>query len=508
MAETLAPVDNEALAGKDTELLAAIDMGSNSFHLIIARFNHGELRPVETLAERVQLGLGLVRSRLTQEAIDRGLDCLRRFKQVIDSLGPSRIRVVGTNALRQAKNRRAFTEPAEQILGVPVDVIYGQEEARLIYLGVAHTLADDEHSRLVIDIGGGSTEFVVGQRFEPQKLQSLQLGCVSFTDEFFADGLLNKRNFRAAYDQAMGEISHIRRRFGSKHWHECVGSSGTLQAIELLVGLGGWRESGIDRKSLDKLRKQLLNFGRIDAIDIPELNEKRRGVIPAGVAIATAIFDSLNIETMRVSSGALREGVLYDLMGRLSHEDVRERSVRAMISRYGADPQIADLVADRVRYLADAAAKPWRLSDDDIDQLCWAARCHEIGVAIAQKHYNRHSAYLLRFSDMPGFSQREQERMAVLVRGHRGKIKEEIFDDVSEREREKVQRLMALLRLAVLFKHVESLEALPAFSIEVSGDTYTMTFPDGWRDTHPLTAWELKQNRSAFRRLGITLNLK
>ncbi len=495
--------------GDEAGLLAAIDIGSNSFHLIIARFDHGELRPVQTLAERVQLGAGLVNRRLTADTIERGLTCLTRFKQVIDSLEPARIRIVGTNALRQAKNRRAFTEPAEQILGVPVDVVYGREEARLIYLGVAHTLADDGQSRLVIDIGGGSTEFIIGQRFEPTRLESLQLGCVSFRNAFFADGKLNKRNFNAAYDQAMVEISHIKRRFHHKHWSEAVGSSGTLQVIESLVQDGGWRDTGIDRKSLDRLRKRLFKFGHVDNIDLPGLNDKRRTVITAGVAIAMAIFDGLGIEIMRTSTGALREGVIYDLVGRLSHEDVRERSVSAIVSRYNADASIADGVSRQVRYIAEACAKAWSLSEEDINSLAWAGRCHEIGISISQKHYNRHSAYLLRHSDMPGFSQQEQETIATLVRGHRGKLKEEIFFDISDRARPKTERMLALLRLAVLFKHVEALEGRPpGFTVSVRANTLTLAFPDGWRESHPNTIWEINQSKPALKKLGVNLRLK
>lgn len=492
----------------DESLFAAIDIGSNSFHLIVAKLDHGELRPIETLAERVQLGAGLVKSRLSKDAIERGLDCLTRFQQVITSLEPARIRVVGTNALRQAKNRRTFTEAAEQLLGVPVDVVYGREEARLIYLGVAHTLADDGHSRLVIDIGGGSTEFIIGQRFEPMRLESLQLGCVSYSKDHFADGKLNKRNFSAAYDAAMIEISHIKRRFNAKNWQEAVGASGTLQAIEALIQYNGWRDSGIDRESLDRLRRCLLDFGHVDAIELPGLSDKRRSVITAGVAIASAVFDGLDIEHMRTSSGALREGVIYDLLGRLGHEDVRERSINAMISRYGADPSIAALVANRVRLFAEAASDAWDLSSNDIDCLAWAARCHEIGVAISQKHYNRHSAYLLRHSDMPGFSQREQETMATLVRGHRGKLKAEIFLDIADRERPKTLKMLALLRLAVLFKHVEALESPKDFKVKVKYNTLTMIFPDGWRDQHPLTSKEINDSRSAMKKLGVSLRLK
>jgi len=491
----------------EDSLLAAIDLGSNSFHLIVARLQHDELRPVETLGEKVQLAAGLIDGKLTREAMERGLDCLARFGQLLERLEPARIRVVGTNALRQAKNRRKFTDAAEQILGVPVDVVYGREEARLVYLGVAHTLADDELSRLVIDIGGGSTEFIIGKRFEPVRLESLQMGCVSYAQRFFPDGSISKKYFKAAYEQAMLEISHIRKKYHSGHWVEAVGSSGTLQAIETLIRMAGWREEGIDRPSLEKLRKRLLKFDNSSEIDLDGLNSQRRNVITAGVAIASAVFDGLKVETMRTSKGALREGVIYDLVGRLGHEDVRERSINAMVARYGADEANARVVADRVTWLAQAAASAWGLTDNDVELLKWAGFCHEIGAAISQKHFNRHSAYLLLYSDLPGFSQGEQELMSTLVRGHRGKVRAELFADIPEDLREKTSRMVALLRLAVIFKYVEELEELPEFTLAVSPEKLRLSIPEDWSDSHPLTIWELEQARSALAKLGVSLTL-
>ncbi|EED34209.1 exopolyphosphatase [Luminiphilus syltensis NOR5-1B] len=501
----MAPYRSKPLAEGD--LLAAIDLGSNSFHLIVARVEHGEVRPVHTLAERVQLGAGLKKSKLDSDAIARGLACLARFGQLLDSVEPRRIRVVGTNALRQAKNYRSFTEPAAKLLGVPVDVVYGREEARLVYLGVAHTLADDEHSRLVIDIGGGSTEFIVGQRFEPIRLQSLQLGCVSYTQRFFPKGVISKQHFKNAYDQARLEVSHIRKQFDARHWKECVGSSGTLQAIEALAKSSGLTSGGIDSAALKALRKALLGFETMADIKLEGLSEKRRDVIAAGVAITQAIFDGLDIDQMRTSSGALREGVIYDLMGRLSHEDVRERSIAAMLQRYKSDETVAELVSRRVGYLAERVQDAWKLSDANIELLRWAGRSHEIGIAIAQKHYHRHSAYLLLNSDLPGFSQNEQEIMATLVKGLQGKIRDDLLEDIPKNEREKISRMIALLRLAVVFKYVESLVTLPDFSVEVSDNTLTLTFPDGWHDLHPLTTWEIKESEAAMKKLGVKLKL-
>ncbi|MEQ8262976.1 Ppx/GppA phosphatase family protein [Pseudohaliea sp.] len=486
--------------------LAALDIGSNSFHLIVARYEHGELRPSQVLGEKVQLGAGLQNGRLEPDAIQRGLDCLSRFSQMLQSVEPRRLRVVGTNALRQAKNRREFTEPARAILGAPVEVIYGREEARLVYLGVAHTLADDTAARLVVDIGGGSTEFIVGERFEPRRLESLQMGCVSYTARHFADGRLDRREYEKAYDRACVEVSHIRKAFRSKHWQECVGSSGTLQAIEAMVTGEGWSEGGITRKSLARLRKQVLTHKRVDELSFSGLSEARRPVISAGIAITEAIFEVLEIEHMRTSKGALREGVLYDLLGRLRHEDVRERSINAMQQRYSADAETAALVARRARMLFEAGREAWRLGAEDGELVERAALTHEIGMAISHKHFHRHGAYLLRNSDMPGFSQGEQEHLALLVAGHRGKLKRELLDELDGDEGERLARMIGILRLAALFKYVELLEELPDFHLGAQREALALEFPAGWLEQHPLTWQELQQEQRAFERLGLALS--
>jgi exopolyphosphatase/guanosine-5'-triphosphate,3'-diphosphate pyrophosphatase len=490
----------------DGSLLAAVDLGSNSFHLIIARIEHGEMRPVEALAEKVQLGAGLHKGRLCEEAIQRGLDCLSRFAQLLGSIEPQRLRVVGTNALRQAKNRHDFTQPARELLGARVDVIYGREEARLVYLGVAHTLADDARSRLVVDIGGGSTEFIIGERFEPQRLESLQMGCVSFSQLCFPDGIITAAGYQRAYDRARVETSHIRHRFSAQHWTEAVGSSGTLNAIEAIVLENGWSDAGITRKSLEKLERKLLKFRQFEDINLPGLSETRRSVIVAGVAITTALFDILGIEHMRASKGALREGVIYDLMGRLSHEDVRERSVNALEQRYLADDTTASIVERRCRTFFAATRGPWKLESEDWELLHWASRTHEIGMAISHKHFNRHTAYLLRNSDLPGFSQQEQELLAILTQGHRGKIDTVLLAELPSSDQRRLRCMLVIIRLAARFKYVEILEQLPEFGIQAEEDALALGFPEGWLDAHPLTLSELEQEQSQLARLGVSLS--
>ncbi|MEM9257517.1 MAG: Ppx/GppA phosphatase family protein [Pseudomonadota bacterium] len=493
---------------QDDELLAAVDLGSNSFHLIIARIDHGELRPTQTLSEKVQLGAGLEDGKLSRAAIGRGLAALERFAQLLQSIEPDRLRVVGTNALRRARNRREFIEPARRILGAPIEVIYGREEARLVYLGAAHTIADDARSRLVVDIGGGSTEFAIGERFEPRKLESLQMGCVTYSKDCFPNERLTKRNYKKAYERACVEVSHISKTFGRHQWVEAVGSSGTLQAIEGLLVAQEWSEASIDRKGLKQLRKRLLRYERFEDIDLAGLSPARRSVIAAGLAIAEAVFDVLDIDEMRSSPGALREGVIYDLVGRLRHEDVRERSVSALRQRYHVDEDTAQMVGRRARMLFDAARKAWKLNRSDGELLLWAGLTHEIGKAISHKGFHRHGAYLLRNSDLPGFSQQEQEDMATLVAAQHGKIRPELFVDTDDADLPRLQRLIALLRLAAVFKYVEQLEQLPAFTIKATSVTLRLVFPKDWLKQHPLTEKELSEQRHAFQRLGLRLQFK
>ena len=486
--------------------LAAIDLGSNSFHLIIAKIEHGEMRPVEAMAEKVQLGAGVENGLLSQDAIDRGLDCLSRFAQLLESVEPERIRVVGTNALRIAKNRQEFTRPAQRILGAKVDVIYGREEARLVYLGVAHTLADDAQSRLVIDIGGGSTELIIGERFEPRQLESLQMGCVSYGRACFPGNDISKENYLNAYDRARVQAFHIRHAFNSGHWAECVGSSGTLQAIEAIIAVNGWGDGAIERKGLDKLEKKLLKFKNMEDIRLEGLADNRRNVILPGVAITSALFDVLEISYMRTSKGALREGVIYDLMGRLSHEDVRERTINALMQRYGVDNAMAEVVERRARTLFNATRENWQLTAYDWELLHWAALAHEIGMTISHKHFNRHSAYLLRNADLPGFSQEEQEQLAVLALGHRGKISEQLFTDIAESEQPRMRYLVSIMRLATCFKYVETLAQLPQFLILAGERSLRLEFPEEWLAEHPLTARELEVEQQAMAKLGLELS--
>ncbi|UTW44749.1 exopolyphosphatase [bacterium SCSIO 12696] len=489
-------------------LLAAVDMGSNSFHMIVARVEHGEIRPIERIGEKVQLAAGIgLDGNLSAESMERGLACLSRFKQVLDSLQPGLVRLVGTNALRAAKNRQVFSEQAEALLGYPLEIIAGREEARLIYLGVAHTLSDDEQSRLVVDIGGGSTEFAIGQRFEPMQLESLHMGCVSYMKRFFPDGKIDKSSFRRAYEAATLEVLNIRYSYQQTGWHEAVGSAGTLNAIANVLQSQGWGDGDITPKGLASLCRHMLAVDHVNQLQFEGLKDNRRTVFPSGVAITCALVDCLGIERMSISQGALREGVVYDMIGRLSHEDVRERTVNALARRCGVAQQNADRVEAMAAQLFAAVSASWQLKGEALQLLCWAARLHEIGLSISHSQFHKHGEYLIQNSDLPGFSQRDQQWLATLVRCHRRKLPVDMLAELPENSRKTLERLCLLLRLAVLFKYVAPLEGEPEFDAFANGDTLTLRTTEEWRLRHPLTMTELEAEAQAVAAGGYHLQV-
>ena len=493
---------------KPGALMAAIDIGSNSFHMVVARYVEGELKPIDIMSDKVQLASGMDdEGLLTPEAQQRGLDCLSRFAQRLTELPRSAIRAVATNALREAVNGAEFAQKATQILGLPIQIVAGHEEARLIYLGVCHSLADDSGKRLVIDIGGGSTEFIIGERFEPQLLESLQMGCVSFHEEFFLDGKITESGFYKAKMAAQQELLSIRRNYKRLGWSSCVGSSGTIKATLQACTELGLSNGIITRDALSKLKAYLLQIGHSDQLTLSTVKPERKTVLPAGVAILDAAFESLDIDSMAFSDGALREGVLYDMAGRLRHEDVRERTINALMQRYHIDSKHAYRIEATALIMLAQVKDAWQLNDPEFhDMLCWSARTHEIGLTISHNRYHRHSAYLLQHCDLAGFSHLEQQMLAFLAKGHRRKLPKDEYKTLPDEKRDAYLRLCLLLRLAVIFHRSRSKARLPAFSLQVDGNKLHLCFPSGWLDHHPLTRADL-ENESEFLK-GMDYKLK
>ena len=490
--------------------LAAIDLGSNSFHMVVAGVVHNELRLQEGLSEKVQLGAGLDAAlHLTDEAQQRALACLARFAQRIAGFPRGSVRVVGTNTLRLARNARHFIARAEALLGHDIEIVAGREEARLIYLGVSHSLPDSGDSRrLVVDIGGGSTELIIGEGFESVATESLHMGCVSFSQRFFAGGSITDKAFNRAVLAARQEAVSLETDYRQLGWEQAVGASGTIKAIAQVCKENGWSEDGISREGLQRIRKRLLRAGYSNKIELPGLREDRAAIFPAGVAILTGIFQQLDIATMSFSSGALREGVLYDLVGRFGHEDVRERSINAMMLRYHVDQRQAARVEQTALLLHDQVAPSWQLDDEHLrDSLRWAARLHEVGLAVSHSQFHKHGEYLLTYSDMSGFSRREQALLALLVRCHRRKIAVQLLQEVDEAERSVVLRLALLLRLAALLHHARTDRALPLLQLAVAGNEMTLLFPPGWLIEHPLSIADLEQEQIYLQTVGYQLVL-
>src|SRR5690554_2170941 len=501
--------DTAAVTTADTSLLAAIDLGSNSFHIIVARVFAGELSTLDVLSEKVQLAAGLdAESCLTEAAMARGLECLGRFAQRIADLPRQSIRVVGTNALREARNSDVFIARAEALLGTPVEIIAGREEARLIYLGVSHTLADDTGRRLVVDIGGGSTEFIIGSRFEPRLCESLQMGCVSYTDQFFSNGEISAAAMKEARMAALQELLSIRRDYRRLGWSSSVGASGTIKAARQACISLGFSSDSITAKGLKQLSEHLIEAGHVNHIQIDGIKDERCAVLPAGIAIVSAIFESLGVESMSFSQGALREGLLYDMAGRLQHQDVRERTVDALARRDHVDLREAARVEATALAALDQVKDSWLLQDPDYRELLsWAARTHEIGLAVAHSQFHKHSAYLLQHSDLPGFTRPEQQQLAFLVRGHRRKFPTEEFRNLPPALKTACRHLCLLLRLAVLLHRSRSRARLPRFKLHVDGQRIELTFPEGWLEQHPLTQADLEQEAGYLRSIDFKLRI-
>ncbi|MBP0049596.1 exopolyphosphatase [Marinobacterium sp. AK62] len=502
--------DPTSTPASEASLLAAIDLGSNSFHIIVSRLFAGELNTLDVLSEKVQLAAGLdEQDCLTEEAMARGLECLSRFAQRVQDLPRQSIRVVGTNALRRAANRDLFIERAEALLNTRVEVIAGREEARLIYLGVAHTQADDTGRRLVVDIGGGSTECIIGERFEPRVCESLHMGCVSYTDLFFADGAITESAMQKARTAALQELLSIRRDYRKLGWDSSVGASGTVKAARQACLSLGYSTELLTREALEKLCAYLIEQGRTDKIEIDGVKPERCAVLPAGVAILIALFESLSIDSMSFSDGALREGVLYDMAGRLRHEDVRERTITALARRYHVDRKQASRVEATALIALAQVKDDWGLDSSDYhEMLSWAARSHEIGLAVAHSQFHKHSAYLLHHSDLPGFTQLEQQLLAFLVRGHRRKFPKDDYRQLPSALRQPYRYLCLLLRLAVIMHRSRSKARLPAFTLKVDGNKLDLTFPPGWLMHHPLTRADLEQEAGYLRNIDFKLKFQ
>ncbi len=483
-------------------ILAAVDLGSNSFRLQIARVEGDQLYMLDGLREPVHLAAGLTPDKyLDAEAQQRALDALARFAERLRDLPPGAVRAVGTNSLRVAKNAADFIPQAEHVLGFPIDVIAGIEEARLIYLGVAHGLPPSDDNRLVIDIGGGSTEFIIGNGLNPLKLESLYMGCISYSQRFFADGIITKHNLKQAELAARNELETIVSGYRG-HWQQALGSSGSAKVLAEILEQNGFSEGGITHEGLERLRAHMLKVGDMQQLSLQGLRADRIHSLAGGFAIMYAAFSELGIGQMQVATSALREGVLYDLWGRFHHNDMRDVTTQQFMERYRSDPR----QATRVGVLAAMLAEQFLDGDageSALQMLDWAARLHEIGISVAHSGYHKHTSYILKNADMPGFSKKEQNRLSLVTlaqRGNLGKLQGQLENP------EDVVLAMSL-RLAVLFRRNRSDAPLPAIHGRFSGTKFHLTIDPEWLAQNPLTETVLQDESRQWKGLGFSLQI-
>ncbi|MDI9334887.1 MAG: Ppx/GppA phosphatase family protein [Cytophagales bacterium] len=493
---------------QDTTQLASIDLGSNSFRLEIGRFEHQHLHRIEYIKETVRLGGGLDANRhLSLEAMQRGWDCLARFSERLKNFKKKQVRVVATQTLREAKNRDVFLARGQEILGHPIDVISGKEEARLIYVGVSHLLPQSSERRLVIDIGGRSTELILGQGYTPQVMESYRVGSVTWSMKYFAGGNVSKESFHLAEIAAKAVLDETLGTYTKQHWDNVYGSSGTVGAIADILGGLGYPMQTISRSGLLEIKDILQKSGRIERVRLEGLKDDRRAVLCGGLSVLCALFDLLEINTLLVADGALRQGVLYDMIEREHNAtDVRSNTVARMTRSFNIDVQqarrvtaIAQTLFEQIMPKQDITA-----SQSLMRKLGWAAQLHEIGRHIAHSDYHKHGAYILENIDAVGFAQYELHRLGLLVLGHKGKLKK-LETHLSNAAF--TSQLLAL-RLAIIACHARIDPDWSPAQLTKTNHILTLQIPAEWLQTYPQSAHLLKQEVEAWQKTTWVFELK
>lgn len=490
-------------------LLAAVDLGSNSFRLSIGRVvqhdGAAQIYAIDRLKDHVRMAAGLGPDNvLDEDSIQRAIASLKRFGERIKGFHPQRVRAVATNTFRIAANADDVLPRLEEALGFPIEIISGQEEARLIFTGISHELPPSPYRRLMIDIGGGSTEIIIGQEFRPLHMTSLMMGCVSYTRRYFPDGVITEGRMQQAVMAARREIETIARTYKKTGWQEAYGSSGTAKGLIAVLTETGMSEKGITRQGLERLKAKLIKDGKVDMASLPGLKPDRAVVLAGGLAIMLAAFLELKIKLMLPGEGALRMGALYDLLGRDSKHDKRDETVRQFMRRYHIDTRQAERVKNVATALFGQLGLPPGGETDELFRIVqWVADLHEVGLSIAHANYDKHSAYILGNADMPGFSHYDQTQLSAFALGHQGKLPKKLPEDSRNR------RLALLcLRLAVLLcRRREDIDDLP-LQIKVHPRRVVIRASREWLEAHPLTAYSLEGECTEWKKAGLTVQLE
>ncbi|MEQ5184013.1 exopolyphosphatase [Providencia rettgeri] len=460
--------------------IAAIDLGSNSFHMVIARIVNGALQVLTRLKKRVHLADGLSdTNELSEEAMERGLACLSLFAERLQGFTPDNVCIVGTHSLRVATNVEEFLRRAKAIIPYPIEIISGQEEARLIFMGVEHT-QPEKGRKLVIDIGGGSTELVIGEKFEPILIESRRMGCVSFARHYFPNETISPDNFNRAYLAACLKLESTAILFKKQVWDVAMGASGTIKAVHAVIVEMGDRDGIITRERLEKIKQVALKYKTFKSLEIPGLSSDRKQVFVPGLAILIAVFDSLDIKELRLSDGALREGVLYEMEGRFRHQDIRQRTALSLAEHYNIDREQAKRVLKTMEelYYQWRQQNPKQANPQLESILIWAVMLHEVGLSINHSGMHRHSAYILQNTNLPGFSQEQQLLLATLVRNHRRAIKYDEIPKFNLFKRKQFMPLIQILRLSILLNNQRQSTTTPSsMRIETDEGHWTLFLP-------------------------------
>ncbi len=484
-------------------LLAAVDLGSNSFRLETGRAEGNRVEPLGYWKETVRLARGLGDDmRLSKKSIDAACECLARMNERLRGLKSGQVRAVGTQTLREARNVGEFLLEAQAALGHPIEVISGREEARLIFEGCMHALPPSSKPRLVVDIGGASTEVIVGRGFAADVAESFKIGCLNITQRFFRDGDIDRGRFKRAVIACAAELEEAISRFSHGQWDEAYGTSGTIGAVTAILRAEGWGQGTITLDGLQRLRQALIDFGAVKRIRLAAIKPERQEVLAGGVAVLLAVFDTLGIGEMQLGRGGLRTGVLYDLLGRREQRDLRDATVERLQTRFGVDRGQAQRVA-RIAAQFHAALEP-DAAEEMAKRLQWGAALHEIGFAISRNDHHKHGAYLVRFGDLPGFSTSDQERIATLVLAQRGNLKK-VIDALVEESR--VAKIVAL-RLAVILTHARGEVELPQWRLTTGKTWIELALAADWLAQHPLTQHLLEDEAAQWAKVGIRFTLK
>lgn len=486
--------------------LAAVDLGSNSFHMVVARLQNNQPQTIDAIKEMVRLAAGLDKKNyLSEEKIEQALQCLSRFGQRIKDLPVENVSAVGTNTLRRARNSASFLARAEQALGFPINIVAGREEARLVYQGVAHSLAQTEDYRLVIDIGGGSTEFIIGQAYHPIMMESLNMGCVNTTNKWFKDGTINEERVQYAIIDCRRKLEWISDEYMEHGWQECIGSSGTIKTIASILSENYGTQGLIDYPNLKKLCELWITAGHIDHVILPGLSENRAPVIIGGLCVLMAAFEELQIESMQASDGALREGLLNDMIETASGHDIRIDTVRDFELRYQIDVAQSGRICSSAMHLYD------QLGMEQEEQLrlllLWSGKLHEVGLSISHTNYPEHSGYIVEQSDMPGFSREMQNTLGLLLRLQRGKLKLELIEEFPRLDK-KILLVLVLLRIAIILERSRDFDSARHVKIKMKNNRFKLRFPAGYLEKHPLTHADLTQECIEIKKIGYKLKFK